>query len=116
MTQCLYRYWKAYSTVWEKNVFGTMENYPIPKVYLSKFPILSQTPSTYKIMGDDGRIRHVLKGDGKRYAHETKEQAWHSFQRRLTKEHAILLSRLELVRGAQAKTMNDIESEFVELT
>lgn len=118
MTEYLYRYWKAWGTEWVKdNLFGVMnEGRPKVCIYLSKFPIISQTSKTYKIMGSDGCVRNVLKGDGKRYAHETKEWAWYSFQKRLSHEHAILENRLKLVAGARAKTIDDIETEYVELT
>lgn len=117
MTEYLYRYWKAWGTEWfGESIIGLPESRQKVCIYLSKFPIISQTTKTYKIMGDDGRIRSVLKGDGKRYAHENKEWAWYSFQKRLTWERSILKSQLDLVIGAQSKTMNDIEAEYVELT
>ena len=118
VVQYLYRYWKAWGTELVKRNFPVVMYDSRPKacIYLSKFPVHSQTAKTYKIEGDDGRIRNVLKGDGKRYAHETKEQAWYSFQKRLTHEHAHLSQRLVLVNTVRTKTIDDIEPEYVELT
>lgn len=109
MPTYLYRYWKA----WGQN-YNTGE--PEGRAYLTKCLVLSQTDKTYKIVGDDGRTRNVLKGDGKRYAHETKEQAWYSLQRRLAHERVFLERRLRLVMAIQMASITDVSDEQEEFS
>lgn len=62
-------------------------------IYLRRFEILSRSDKTFLIEDWNGKHR-VLRGDGKRYAHETREWAWASLRYRNAKRQEILQKAL----------------------
>lgn len=53
----------------------------ITRVYRNLYPVIGETEVSW-FFDEYGRRRHVLKGDGKRYAHETEDQAQYSLRKR----------------------------------
>jgi hypothetical protein len=79
------------------------------RVYRNIYPVIGETPASW-IYDDHGQRRHVLKGDGKRAAHETEEMAASSLRKRtrwrqshahwaLTQAHAAIDAYNELFGG-----------------
>ena len=65
------------------------------------FDIVDRTPRTLVLMNDWGERTRVLRGQGKRYAHEERAWAWDSFTRRAQRRLEILTASLadaQLVR------------------
>jgi hypothetical protein len=60
------------------------------RIYVARFPILSQTDRTVQIKDDSGKIRRVLKTAEKRYAYPTIELAKASYiiRKKRQKQHA----------------------------
>lgn len=79
------------------------------RVYRNIFPVIGETACSW-FYDDYGHRRHVLKGSGKRQAHETDEMALLSLRKRtlarqahahwaLTKAHAAIAAYNELFGG-----------------
>lgn len=71
------------------------------QIVLRRFDIVDRTPRTLVLMNDWGERTRVLRGQGKRYAHEERAWAWDSFTRRAQRRLEILTASLadaQLVR------------------
>jgi hypothetical protein len=91
----LYRYVRGAFTEADNRPFlGQQPDLPLCKPMLSTHAVEKETPKGYWIADEMGRRKFVLKGRGKRYAHETLEWALESFIRR--REHYIIWLRHEL--------------------
>ena len=68
----------------------------------SEYKVVRETPKGYWITEGYSRTRFVLKGNGKRFAHENKEWAWHSFKLRKMRQRQHLLRQLDVCEAAIA--------------
>ena len=53
----------------------------VSRVYLSTYPVVRETEASY-FFDENGVEKRVLKGDGKRYAHDSIEKALFSLKKR----------------------------------
>lgn len=60
------------------------------QIMLRRFAIVDRTPRTLVFVTDWGDRKRVLRGQGKRYAHEERAWAWDSFNRRARRRLEIL--------------------------
>lgn len=51
------------------------------RVYRNTYPVIGETAASW-FFDEYGRRRHVLKGNGKRFCHETEEMALYSLRKR----------------------------------
>lgn len=70
-------------------------------IYFSEHVVARESKCFYYIkdcfdLSDN--LKRVLKGNGKRFAHETKEMALHSFKRRKYRQIKILTAQLDKAR------------------
>lgn len=53
----------------------------VARVYRNTYPVIGESAASW-FFDEYGQRRHVLKGEGKRYCHETEEQALFSLKKR----------------------------------
>lgn len=53
----------------------------VTRIYRNTYPVIGETAASW-FFDEHGQRRHVLKGDGKRYCHETEEMALYSLKKR----------------------------------
>jgi len=111
----LYRYDREYANFDD----GQLQAY---KITLKEYEVYKTTPHGYrinKLRGVNGakRDKFILSGDGRRFAYETKELAWNSFQIRTRKSlmHCkAALKRAEIFSGMlkEGKVKQVVEYSF----
>lgn len=95
MTRVLYRYFHSYQPTWNPDY----SRYGV--VNLEIYAVTRETSACWFIEVN-GVERRVLKGDGKRYAHERREWAAYSFRRRMAFErshHERALKKLDDIQN-----------------
>lgn len=69
------------------------------RVWLHVFPVTRETEASW-FFDEWGRERHVLKGYGKRYAHDTLEKALHSLRKRTSWRQSYAIHALNQAHAA----------------